>query len=100
MSADLAIARAGGPIYAGKKNRPVHCGDVPGNMHDFIEHRQRAETAVRKILAAGALRIISGGDHAILIPVLHATKVAGRLRSYIDVPRAKYKSMEGERTAA
>jgi hypothetical protein len=62
--------------------------------------RQRAETAVRKILAAGALRIISGGDHAILIPVLHATKVAGRLRSYIDVPRAKYKSMEGERTAA
>lgn len=67
----------GGPLYAGKKIRVVDCGDVPGNMHDFAEHRKRAETAVRKILAAGALPIIIGGDHAIPIPVLRAYEGRG-----------------------
>ena len=62
----------GGPLYDGKDVRFVDCGNVPGNMHDFAEHAARAETAVRKILAAGALPLIIGGDHAIPIPVLRA----------------------------
>jgi agmatinase len=62
----------GGPLYAGKPIKAVDCGDVPGNMHDFAEHARRAELAVRKILSAGALPIIFGGDHAIPIPVLRA----------------------------
>ena len=62
----------GGPLYAGKDIRLVDCGNVPGNMHNFAEHAARAETAVRKILAAGALPLIIGGDHAIPIPVLRA----------------------------
>jgi agmatinase len=62
----------GGPLYMGKPINAVDCGDVPGNMHDFADHTRRAEAAVRKILAAGALPLIIGGDHAIPIPVLRA----------------------------
>lgn len=67
----------GGPLYDGKDIRLVDCGNVPGNMHDFAEHRARAETAVRKILAAGALPLVIGGDHAIPIPVLRACEDRG-----------------------
>lgn len=62
----------GGPLYDGRNIRLVDCGNVPGNMNDFGEHSKRAELAVRKILAAGALPLIVGGDHAIPIPVLRA----------------------------
>jgi agmatinase len=62
----------GGPLYDGKDIKAVDCGDVPGNMHDFAEHASRAEAAVRKILRAGAMPIVIGGDHAIPIPVLRA----------------------------
>jgi agmatinase len=67
----------GGPLYDGRDVRFVDCGNVPGNMHDFAEHAARAETAVRKILAAGALPLIIGGDHAIPIPVLRAYEDEG-----------------------
>lgn len=61
-----------GPIYDDRDVRLVDCGNVPGNMHDFSEHVDRAERAVRKILAAGALPLVAGGDHAVPIPVLRA----------------------------
>jgi agmatinase len=62
----------GGPLYLGKPIKAVDCGDVPGSMHDFTDHQHRAEQAVRRILKAGALPMILGGDHAIPIPVLRA----------------------------
>ena len=55
----------------------VDCGNVPGNMHDFAEHVERSQMAVEKILAAGALPLIMGGDHAIPIPVLRAYRDRG-----------------------
>lgn len=62
----------GGPLYDGRDIKFVDCGNVPGNLHDFSEHADRAEAAVRKILSAGALPLIIGGDHGIPIPVLRA----------------------------
>jgi agmatinase len=62
----------GGPLYAGKPIRTVDCGDIRGDIHDLKAHVERAEQAVRKILAAGAMPIVLGGDHAIPIPVLRA----------------------------
>ena len=62
----------GGPLYAGKPIRAVDCGDVHADIHDLKAHVERAEQAVRKILAAGAMPIVLGGDHAIPIPVLRA----------------------------
>jgi agmatinase len=67
----------GGPLYLGKPIKAVDCGDVPGNMYDFQDHVARAEQAVRKILKAGALPMILGGDHAIPIPVLRAFEGRG-----------------------
>ena len=62
----------GGPLYAGRTIRTVDCGDVTSDIHDRRAHLERAEQAVAKILKAGALPIILGGDHAVPIPVLRA----------------------------
>jgi agmatinase len=67
----------GGPLYAGKAIRTVDCGNVPAAVGDPTGHVARAEQAVRKILQAGALPIVLGGDHAIPIPVLRAFDASG-----------------------
>lgn len=67
----------GGTLFDGQDIRMVDCGNVPGNMHDFSEHVARSQAAVEKILEAGALPLIIGGDHAIPIPVLRAYKDRG-----------------------
>jgi len=67
----------GGPLYAGRTIRAVDCGDIPAEVGHPIGHLARAEQAVRKILQAGALPIVLGGDHAIPIPVLRAFDGSG-----------------------
>lgn len=62
----------GGPLYDHRKIRAVDCGDVTADIHDVKSHVARAEQAVRKILKAGAMPFVIGGDHAIPIPVLRA----------------------------
>jgi agmatinase len=67
----------GGPLYDGRNIRSVDCGDVRTDIKDMKSHIGRAEQAVRKILNAGALPIVLGGDHAIPIPVLGAFEGRG-----------------------
>jgi agmatinase len=62
----------GGPLHMGRQLRVVDCGDVPADLADLTSHLVRAEAAVRHILAAGAMPIVLGGDHAIPIPVFRA----------------------------
>jgi agmatinase len=62
----------GGPLHMGRALRVVDCGDVPADISDLTSHVDRAEQAVHKILAAGAMPIILGGDHSIPIPVFRA----------------------------
>ncbi len=62
----------GGTLLDGRNIRVVDCGDVIGDQSDLRGHIRRGEEAVRKILAAGALPIVLGGDHGIPIPVLRA----------------------------
>lgn len=69
----------GGPLYDGRPIRTVDCGDVRAEPGDLKGHYARAEAAVRKILAAGALPIVIGGDHGIPIPVLRAMDREGPL---------------------
>jgi agmatinase len=66
-----------GTLYDGRDIRAVDCGDVRGDPADLKGHVARAELAVRKILAAGALPIVLGGDHAVPIPVLRAFDQSG-----------------------
>lgn len=62
----------GGTLYDGRDIKAVDCGDVIGDPADPKAQVENAEEAIRKILAAGALPLIIGGDHSIPIPVLKA----------------------------
>jgi agmatinase len=62
----------GGTLYDGQDILAVDCGDVRADPGDPRAHLRRAEDIVRLILAAGAMPIVLGGDHAIPIPVLRA----------------------------
>lgn len=59
--------------------RIVDCGDVPGSPDDPAGTRARAESAVRAVLAAGAMPLILGGDDSTPIPVLAAFSERGPL---------------------
>ena len=62
----------GGPLYDNRNIKTVDCGDIIADPRDLTAHYKRAERAVRKIVASGAMPIIMGGDHGIPIPVLRA----------------------------
>ncbi|WP_298954623.1 agmatinase [uncultured Methylobacterium sp.] len=62
----------GGPIYDGRALKVVDVGNVAFDIHDHHGHFDRAEAAIRKILAAGAMPVTIGGDHGIPIPILRA----------------------------
>ncbi len=62
----------GGTVFDGKPIKVVDVGDVPGEARDLSGHYRRAEAAMRKILAAGALPVTIGGDHGVPIPVFRA----------------------------
>jgi agmatinase len=62
----------GGTLFDGQDIKVVDVGDVPGDAADLAGHYKRAEAAIRKIRAAGALPITIGGDHGIPIPIFRA----------------------------
>ena len=70
----------GGPLYDGKPIRAMDCGDVRTELGDPAAHARYTEQAVRKILHAGALPIVLGGDHGVPIPVLKAFDGQARSR--------------------
>jgi agmatinase len=62
-----------GPMLVGAPPlRVVDAGDVAGTADDGAGNSSRAESAVRSILAAGAIPIVLGGDDSVPIPVLRA----------------------------
>lgn len=67
----------GGTLLDGRPIKVEDCGDVLGDPSDLTAHLKRAEAAIRKILAAGALPIVLGGDHGIPIPVFKAYEGRG-----------------------
>ena len=62
----------GGTLLDGRDVKVVDCGDVIGLPNDISGNHQRSEEVIKKIIKAGALPIVLGGDHAIPIPVLRA----------------------------
>jgi len=55
----------GGPLFPDAAARLIDCGDVPGDPRDLAGNLARAAAAVRSIVAAGAVPLVLGGDHAI-----------------------------------
>jgi agmatinase len=69
-----------GPMLTpGSPLRVVDAGDVAGSPEDGAGNTQRAEAAVRRLLAATTVPIILGGDDSIPIPVLRAYAERGPL---------------------
>lgn len=62
----------GGTLFDGQDVKIVDVGDVLAHAGDPGGHYSRAEAAIRKIRAAGALPITIGGDHGIPIPIFRA----------------------------
>ena len=69
----------GGPLYDHRPIRAIDCGDVYADPREPKSHLARAEEAVRKIVASGAMPIILGGDHSIPIPALKALDDQGSI---------------------
>lgn len=69
-----------GPLFpAGREWRITDCGDVPGDPRDLDGNARRATEAVGAILAAGAVPLVVGGDHAIPPLVVAAYEKLGPL---------------------
>lgn len=64
----------GGTLLGASGARVVDCGDLPGNQADTLGNQQAATSAIQKILTAGAIPLVLGGDDSIPIPVLRAYK--------------------------
>jgi agmatinase len=63
----------GGTVLDGRDICIVDAGDVGREIGDAPGgHFARAEATVRKVLEAGAMPIVFGGDHGVPIPVLRA----------------------------
>ncbi|MCR5944124.1 MULTISPECIES: agmatinase [Hyphomicrobiales] len=62
----------GGTVLDGREIKVVDCGNVTVDREDLAGTSVRIENAIRKILNAGAVPIVLGGDHSIPIPVLKA----------------------------
>lgn len=75
----------GGTLFDGKAIKVVDAGDIVGDARDLGAHYPRAEAAVRKILGAGALPIIFGGDHGVPIPVMRALDTLGETITLVQV---------------
>ncbi len=59
-------------VYLPESVRIVDVGDADIVHTDTATSHARAEYAVRKILASGALPVVLGGDHAVNIPCIRA----------------------------
>ena len=69
-----------GPMLVGTPPlRIVDAGDVAGSPGDGEGNAARAEAAVAKLLDAGAVPVILGGDDSVPIPVLRAYRGRGPL---------------------
>jgi agmatinase len=75
----------GGTLMDGKPIRMVDCGNVAGNPADPRVHQRNAEEAVRKIVRAGAMPIVLGGDHSTPIPIFKALEELGETVTLIQI---------------
>ena len=75
----------GGTLFDGKDIRIVDAGDIIGDPRDLSAHYARAEAAIRKIIGAGALPIVFGGDHGVPIPVMRGLEALGETITLVQV---------------
>jgi agmatinase len=71
----------GGPLLDGQPLRVVDCGDVPFTFGDGRHNAERAQTALRRIVARGTVPLVIGGDDS--IPPMVARTLAEQHRLHV-----------------
>ncbi len=69
----------GGDLFDGRPIRVVDCGDVAIALGQHEENGANTTAVIRRILEAGAVPIVLGGDHSVPIPVMHAYEGFGSM---------------------
>ena len=67
----------GGPLLPGDSAGAVDCGNLGYDEADFQGNRDMIRTSIAKILDAGAVPIVLGGDDSIPIPMIQAFEGRG-----------------------
>lgn len=75
----------GGRVFPADCRRAVDCGDLPFDETDFAANRTLISTSVAKILTAGAVPIVVGGDDSVPIPMLNALGTTGRRYTILQI---------------
>ncbi|MBY6154258.1 arginase family protein [Vannielia litorea] len=68
----------GGPTFPPGTRAAVDCGDLDWSESDFAANRDAIREATGKVLAAGAVPVVLGGDDSIPIPMLEALEALGQ----------------------
>jgi len=74
-----------GPIFPPGCKRAVDCGDLAWHDSDYAENRALIRATVSKVVAAGAIPIVVGGDDSVPIPMLAALADSGEEYSILQI---------------
>ena len=75
----------GGPLFPAGAKPAVDCGDLPFDATDFAANRATIRRAVARIMAAGAVPIVMGGDDSVPIPMLDALADMGEAYTLLQI---------------
>lgn len=75
----------GGPTFPVGTRRAVDCGDLPWSDTDFAKNRSTIRTAVSKVVAAGVVPVLIGGDDSVPIPMIDAMAESGNSYTILQI---------------
>lgn len=75
----------GGPVFPSGCRRAVDCGDLNFDEQDFAANRANIRQAVGKIVRAGTVPIVVGGDDSVPIPMIEAMGETGKSYTILQI---------------
>lgn len=75
----------GGPLFPAGSRPAVDCGDLSFDEVDFAANREAIRDAVARIMRAGAVPIVMGGDDSVPIPMLEALGETGARYTLLQI---------------
>ena len=75
----------GGPTFPEGTRPAVDCGDLDWSETDFAANRAAIREAVARIVAAGTVPIVIGGDDSVPIPMIEALGATGERYTILQI---------------